>query len=163
MRLSLIAAMDCNGLIGADGDLPWHLPADLAHFKRLTVGKPIIMGRRTYESIGRPLPQRQNIVVTRSREFLAEGCTVVHRLVDAIAAAGDAGEAMVIGGASLYAEALPLASRLYLTLVEAELEGDTWFPAFDRAEWQEVSSEYRPPDEANPYGMRFLVLDRIRE
>jgi dihydrofolate reductase len=160
MRLSLIAAMDRNGLIGAGGGLPWHLPADLAHFKRLTVGKPIIMGRRTFESIGRPLPQRDNIVVTRNRDFLAEGCTVVHRLIDAIEAAGDATEAMIIGGESLYAEALPLAGRLYLTLIDAEFQGDTRFPAFERSEWREVASEERPADEANPYDMRFVILDR---
>jgi dihydrofolate reductase len=160
MRISIIAAMDRNALIGAGNGLPWHLPADLAHFKRLTLGKAIIMGRRTYETIGRPLPQRENIVVTRNSDFLAEGCTVVHSLLGAIDAARGGGEMMIIGGESLYAEALPLTARMYLTLIDAEFEGDTWFPSFDRGEWREVASEQRPPDDANPYPLRFVILDR---
>lgn len=160
MRLSLIAAMDRNRLIGAGNGLPWHLPADLAHFKRLTVGKPIVMGRRTFESIGRPLPQRENIVVSRNPDFMAEGCTVVHGLLEAIEAARGVAEVMIIGGASLYVEALPLAGRMYLTLIDAEFEGDTWFPAYDPQQWREVASESRAADDANPYALRFVTLDR---
>lgn len=160
MLLSLVAAMDRDRLIGRGGGLPWHLPADLAHFKRVTMGKPVIMGRHTYESIGRPLPGRRNIVVTRRADYAAEGCTVVTRLLAALDAAGDAPEAMIIGGASLYAEVLPLAGRMYLSLIDATFEGDTWFPVYDPSEWEEVASEQRVPDEKNPYAMRFVTLDR---
>jgi len=144
---SLVVAMARNRVIGRDNQLPWRLPADLAYFKRVTMGHPIIMGRRTYESIGRPLPGRLNIVVSRNPQFSAPGCTVVPSLAEAWRAAGDAEEVCVIGGTSIFAEALPAADRIHLTEVEAEVPGDTWFPEFDRGEWTEREVERHAPDE----------------
>ncbi len=161
MRLSLVAAMDRNRLIGADDRLPWRLPADLAHFKRLTLGKPVLMGRRTFESIGRPLPERHNIVVTRDPGFRADGCTVVHSIEAGLAAAAAASEVMVIGGASVYAQCLARAGRMYLTRIDAEFEGDTFFPAWNPSEWREVESRAFEPDERNAYPYRFEVLERL--
>lgn len=160
MRVSLVAAMDRRRLIGAAGRLPWHLPADLAHFKRLTLGKPILMGRRTFESIGRALPGRHNIVISRDPGFRAEGCTVAPSLQAGLAASGVAPEVMVIGGASIYAQALALADRMYLTLVEAELEGDVYFPAWDPREWREVDRRRFEPDGRNAYAYSFVTLER---
>jgi dihydrofolate reductase len=160
MLLSLIAAMDRNRLIGNEGRLPWHLPADLAHFKRVTLGKPVLMGRRTFESIGRPLPGRHNIVVTTVPSFRALGCTVVHSVEEGIAAAGIAGELMVIGGAAIYAQCLPRADRMYLTLVDAPFEGDVFFPAYDPGEWREVERQDFAGDERNPYRYSFVTLER---
>jgi len=161
VRVSLVAAMDRNRLIGADDRLPWRLPADLAHFKRLTLGKPVLMGRRTFESIGRPLPDRHNIVVTRDPGFRADGCTVAHSIDAGIAAAALAPEVMVIGGASVYAQCLGRAGRMYLTRIDAEFEGDTFFPAWDPAEWREVERQVFEPDERNAYPYRFEVLERV--
>ena len=146
MIRSLVVAMARNRVIGRDNQLPWRLPADLAYFKRVTMGHPIIMGRRTYESIGRPLPGRLNIVVSRNPQFRAPGCTVVPSLDDAWRAAGEADEVCVIGGTSIFAEALPAADRIHLTEVEAEVPGDTWFPEFDRGEWTEREVEHHAPD-----------------
>lgn len=159
MRISLIVAMDRNRLIGAGNRLPWHLPADLAHFKRITLGKPIVMGRRTWESIGRPLPGRHNIVVTRGQgEF--PGATRVASPEAAIAAAGEVDELMVIGGSQLYEAFLPLAERIYLTRVDAEFEGDAWFPELDPREWLEVACEPHEADERNPWPYAFCRLQR---
>lgn len=163
MLISLIAAMDRNRLIGTENRLPWHLPADLQHFKAMTMGKPIIMGRRTFESLGRPLPGRQNIVVTRDSAFLAEGCTVVHSVEQALAAASRHPEAMVIGGAALYGQLMARAQRIYLTLVDGEFEGDVFFPAFAAGEWREVEREGRKPDERNAYAYSFVVLERVKD
>ena len=149
-----------NRVIGRDNQLPWRLPADLAYFKRVTMGHPIIMGRRTYESIGRPLPGRLNIVVSRNPQFSAPGCTVVPSLAEAWRAAGDAEEVCVIGGTSIFAEALPAADRIHLTEVEAEVPGDTWFPEFDRGEWTEREVERHAPDERHAYPFRIVVLER---
>lgn len=162
MILSLIAAMDRNRLIGRDGRLPWRLPADLAHFKRLTLGKPVLMGRRTFESIGRPLPGRHNIVLSRDPRFTAEGCTVVHGLDAGLLAAGSAPELMVIGGASVYAQCLPRAERMYLTLVEAEDEGDVFFPAWVPGEWRETAREAHGSGDGNEHGFSFVTLERVR-
>jgi dihydrofolate reductase len=161
VRLSLVAALDRNRLIGADDRLPWRLPADLAHFKRITLGKPILMGRRTFESIGRPLPERHNIVVSRDPAFQAQGCTVARSIEAGLAAAGAAPEVMVIGGASIYAQCLARAGRMYLTRIDADFEGDTFFPAWDPREWREVERRAFEPDERNAYRYRFEVLDRI--
>ncbi len=161
MTISLVAAMDKNRLIGAENRLPWHLPADLQHFKVLTMGKPIIMGRRTFESIGRPLPGRHNIVVTSDSTFGAEGCTVVHSVDQALAAASRHPEAMVIGGAALYGQLLARAERMYFTLVEGKFEGDVYFPAWSTREWLEVQRQDRLPDERNPYRYSFVVLERV--
>ncbi|HLB15045.1 MAG TPA: dihydrofolate reductase [Burkholderiales bacterium] len=138
---ALVAALARNRVIGVGNRLPWRLPEDLARFKRLTMGAPVIMGRKTRESIGRPLPGRRNIVVTRARDVNWEGCIVAHSLDEALALARDAGEAFVIGGAELYAQALPRADRLYLTLIDADYAGDASFPEFDAAAWREVARE----------------------
>ena len=163
MLISLIAAMDRNRLIGAENRLPWHLPADLQHFKALTMGKPIIMGRRTFESLGRPLPGRHNIVVTRDSTYFAEGCTVVSSVDQALAAASRHSEAMVIGGAALYGQLVARAQRIYLTLVDGEFEGDVFFPALAADEWRELERESIEPDERNPYPYSFVVMERVKE
>ena len=160
MQLALIAALDRNRLIGRDNALPWHLPADLQHFKRLTLGKPVLMGRRTWESLGRPLPGRRHIVLSRDPAFRAEGATVVGSLDAALEAAGDAAEAMVIGGAAFYATMLPRARRLYLTEVDGEFDGDAWFPALDPAQWREVARECHAADAKNAHGYCFVTLER---
>lgn len=151
-----------NRVIGRDNALPWRLPAELAHFKRVTMGHPIIMGRRTYESIGRPLPGRLNIVVSRNPGFVAPGCTVVDSLEKAYEAAGDAGEVSIIGGTSLFEAALPTADCIHLTEVEAEIAGDTWFPDFDRSQWREKEIVRHPADERHAYAFRILELERER-
>jgi len=156
--LSIIAAMDRKRLIGRENQLPWHLPADLQHFKKITMGKPIIMGRKTWESLGRPLPGRTNIVITRNQGYKAEGATVVHSLDAALLAAGDAEEAMIIGGANLYKQALPDADRLYLTKVDGEFEGDAWFPELDMSMWDPVQTEAHGPDEKNRHAYQFMEL-----
>lgn len=161
MRISLVVAMSRNGLIGRDGGLPWRLPADLAHFKSVTMGHPIVMGRKTHESIGRPLPGRLNIVVTRRRGYTAHGCEVASSIDAAIEVAGDVDEIMVVGGAALYADVLPRAQRIYLTEVNADLAGDTFFPPFNREQWGEVSRESHSADDRNEFDYSFIVLDRI--
>ncbi|MCO5191341.1 MAG: dihydrofolate reductase [Anaerolineae bacterium] len=158
-KISIVAAVAANGVIGVDNRLPWRLPADMRRFRELTLGKPVIMGRRTYESIGRPLAKRTNIVLTRNLNFEADGCIVVHSAEAAIAAAGDARELMVIGAFETW---LPPTDRFYLTQIAAEFEGDTFFPDADPAEWQVVSAETFSPDATNLYPYRFVTLDRIR-
>lgn len=158
--LSLIAAMAHNSVIGLNNQLPWRLPADLKHFKAVTLGKPVIMGRKTYESIGKPLPGRANIVVTRDVSYTAEGVLIVHSLEEALAKTKDAPEAMLIGGAQLYAEALPHAQRMYLTLIDAEFPGDAFFPHYNPRDWHETAREEHAPDENNPYSYSFLILER---
>jgi len=158
--LTLVAALAKNRAIGVNGAMPWHLPSELAHFKKITMGKPILMGRRTWESIGRPLPGRQNIVLTRSAGFRAEGCNVVASLEEALAVAeGD--EVMVIGGGELYRLALPLAAKMILTLIDIEPEADTWFPQWTEDEWKEISSEIFVADETNPLNYEIVTLVRI--
>ncbi|RMG34279.1 MAG: dihydrofolate reductase [Gammaproteobacteria bacterium] len=159
-NLSLIAAVADNGVIGIHNRLPWHLPADLAHFKRLTLGKPIIMGRKTWESLPGLLPHRTHVIVTRNPDYQAEGGFVVHSLEEALDTFGDVEELMVVGGADLYAQALPLASRLYLTEVHAKPEGDSHFPPFDRAEWKEVERVEGRVDERNPIPHSFVIFQR---
>lgn len=154
--------MDRNRVIGRDNALPWKLPEELAHFKRVTMGHPVIMGRRTWESIGRPLPGRHNIVVTRNPGYEAPGCTVVGSLDAAWKAAGDAQEACVIGGTSLFEEALPVADRIHLTEVEAEVAGDTWFPEFDRSEWDAHEVTRHAADARHLHPFRILLLQRRR-
>ena len=159
-NLSIIAALSDNRVIGRDNRLPWHMPADLAHFKRLTMGKPIIMGRRTWESLPGLLPHRTHVIVARDREYAAQGGLVVHSIQQALDLVGDADEMMVVGGANLYAQTLPLASRMYLTVLHARFEGDTVFPDYDEAEWREVERESHPADERNPHAYTFLNLAR---
>lgn len=161
MRISLIVAMGENRVIGADNRMPWHLPADLKRFRQITMGKPMLMGRKTYESIGRPLPGRKNIILTSNPDYHAPGCVVVHSLEQAFQAA-DAEELMVIGGSALYRECLPVAERLYLTQIHREFAGDTFFPEFDRAAWREVAREAIEADPDSGLSYSFLVLERDR-
>ena len=163
--LSVIVAMSENRLIGRGGDLPWHLSADLKRFRRLTTGHAIIMGRKTYESIGRPLRERRSIVITRQADYRAEGVETAGSLDAALAlAAGDGSlgnsEAFVIGGAEVFREALPRAGRLYLTLVHAELEGDVYLPRFEVDEWKLGSEERHAADDRNDFDYSFLVYER---
>ncbi|MEQ6886826.1 dihydrofolate reductase [Salicola sp. Rm-C-2C1-2] len=167
MRLALMVAMARNRVIGRNNRLPWYLPEELQYFKRATMGKPIIMGRCTHESIGRPLPGRSNIVITRNAEWSREGVCVVHSFEQALEQAERQGlidgaeETVVIGGAQIYAEALPMADRLYLTEVHAEVAGDTFFPEVDLSRWEEVSREdHAGGEEANRYPYSAVVYDR---
>ncbi|MDG1944287.1 MAG: dihydrofolate reductase [Halioglobus sp.] len=165
--LALIFAVARNGVIGKDNDLPWRLPEDMRHFKAVTMGKPIVMGRKTYDSIGRPLPGRSNIVVTRNASFQAEGVSVVSSLNDAVELAeriskGDGvDEVVIMGGAEIYAAALPLSDRLYATEVHADVEGDTLLPAVDWTQWREISRKRHNARSPNPYDYSFVRFDRI--
>lgn len=159
-KLSLIAAMADNRVIGVDNRLPWRLPADLQHFKRLTMGKPMIMGRKTFESLPGLLPGRPHVVVTRNPAYQAEGAEVVHSLEAALASHPEAEELMLVGGANLYAQGLPLAARLYLTEVHVAVEGDAVFPDFDLTEWQEVAREPGVLDERNTLPHTFVCYQR---
>jgi dihydrofolate reductase len=161
VALSLIVAMAENRVIGRDNALPWRLPADLKHFRRITMGHPIIMGRKNFDSIGRPLPGRTNIVVTRSPDFSVPGCIVTHSVPDALAAANADAEPFIIGGAELYAQTLAQATRLYLTLVHAEIPGDVYFPPLDWSEWQELSRERHAADAEHAHAYSFLTLERF--
>jgi len=159
-RVTLLLARARNGVIGARGGLPWHLPEDLAFFKRTTMGHPIVMGRKTWESIGRPLPGRRSVVVTRDRGYAAAGADIVHSLDEAIARYADTDEIFVIGGAQLYAAALPRADRLLLTEIHAEFPGDTFLPAPSADEWSEVGRDSHPPGETRTIG--FDIVDYRR-
>ena len=160
MLRSLIVARARNGTIGKDNGMPWHLPADLAHFKRTTLGRPVIMGRRTWESIGRALPGRRNIVVSRTPGFHAPGAEVVASLSDAWRAVAGAEEAFVIGGAQLYEEALATADRIYLTDIAGDVPGDTFFPPLPPGAWRETVLGEQPADDRNRFALRFLLLER---
>ncbi|KPJ92133.1 MAG: hypothetical protein AMJ53_10010 [Gammaproteobacteria bacterium SG8_11] len=161
MMISLIWAMTDARVIGIKNTLPWKLPADMKWFRQNTLGKPIIMGRKTFESFGaQPLPQRHNIIVSNDANYQAQESTVVPSIEAALNAAKDADEVMIIGGASLYAQTLPLAQRLYMTIVHAEVKGDAWFPEFDLSEWQEKRRVEHPADEKNPYACSFVILER---
>jgi dihydrofolate reductase len=160
-RVSLIAAVASNGVIGSDNSLPWQLPEDLKHFKALTLGHPVIMGRKTHESIGRPLPGRRNIVISRNAAFSAKGCETAASLDAALAAcAGTTDEVFVIGGAQIYAGALAKAQRLYLTEIGAEYPGDAYFPEFDRNTWRETARELSRTESGIDFA--FAVYDRIQ-
>jgi dihydrofolate reductase len=158
--LNLIVATANNNVIGLGGKMPWHLPAELAYFKQVTMGHPIIMGRKTFESIGRVLPGRRNIVVSANSAWQHEGVEVATSVDTALAlVAGQS--AFVIGGATLYAAALPIADRVYLTSIHANVDGDTFFPPLPETEWQETSRRARPKDEKNGYDVDFIVFDRL--
>ena len=161
MTINLIVAMAKNRVIGIDNKMPWHLPADFAWFKRHTLGHPVIMGRKTFESIGKPLPGRRNLVVSRNPDWHAGGCDVFNSLDAALASTATTAQVFVIGGASLYAAALQIADRIYLTEVDVTLVGDTWFPALESTQWHELSREHRDADEKNAYAMDFTILDRV--
>jgi len=160
MIVSFIVAMDRNRVIGRNGKLPWRLSADLKHFKAVTMGKPIIMGRKTHESIGRPLPGRENVVITNDRGYQAPGCTVLHSMECVFAKFNNVDEILIMGGADLYRQLFDRAARIYLTEVHAELEGDTWFPEFDRESWAEIERQDFKADGKNEYDYSFVVLER---
>lgn len=159
-RLSIIAAMAKNRVIGINNTLPWRLPEDLKHFKALTIGHHILMGRKTFDSLGRPLPGRTSVVITRSKDLRLPGCIVANSIEDAIAACNQDNEVFIIGGAELYLQALDFADRIYLTEIQTEFEGDAWFPEFDRKLWQE--NERRPGISENGLGYEFVVYDKKR-
>ncbi|MCF2947675.1 type 3 dihydrofolate reductase [Paraglaciecola aquimarina] len=169
MKISMIAAMANNRVIGANNGMPWHLPADLKHFKRTTLGKPIIMGRKTYESIGRALPGRLNIVVTSDRNYVLDDATVVNSCEQAISVAtthfsdgeNTNAEVMIIGGGTIYLHFLPFCHRLYLTQIDLTVAGDTYFPDYQaESDWQEIESESHQSDEKNAYDYRFVTFEK---
>ena len=160
MIVALVVAMGRNRVIGRDNALPWHLPADLKHFRALTLGKPVVMGRRTHESIGRPLPERINLVISRDPDYRAEGCIVLPSLAAAYEYGRDQPELMVIGGASIYRQALPEARRIYLTEIRQDFAGDTVFPELEDANWREITRHDHEADGKNPYPYSFIVLER---
>lgn len=168
LRLSLIVAAAENGAIGKDNKMPWHLPADLQYFKKVTMGKPVVMGRKTFESIGQPLPGRTNIVITRDKSYRQEGVEVLHDLSAAEAACEDFAvfedfsEMMFIGGAEIYKQVLPEIDRIYLTQVHAEFEADTYFPELEKSKWTVVSEQRFAADDKNPYDYSFIVMERGR-
>lgn len=152
--------MDRKRVIGKNDSLPWHISADLKNFKKITMGKPIVMGRKTHESIGRPLPGRENIIITRDETFQAEGCTVLNSIDEIYEHCKDIDEVMITGGSEIYKYTLNQATRLYLTEVHTEVDGDTFFPEFNRSEWREVSREAYKADEKNDFDYSFILLER---
>ncbi len=161
----MIAALGQNRVIGKDNQMPWHLPADLQFFKKTTMGSPVIMGRKTYDSIGRPLPGRQNIILSRDKDLKIDGCVVVDSLQAALKIAADvkqAAEVFITGGAHLYDKFIHQADRLYLTLIDQHFEGDTFFPDYTQYKWKQVQKMTHQADEKNPYPYTFLILDRLR-
>ena len=160
--ISLIVAASTNHVIGLQGELPWRISDDLRRFKEVSMGLPIVMGRKTWDSIGRPLPGRQNIVITRQEDFSAAGCDVVGSVDEALAVAGDAAEVMVIGGSEVYALFLPTADRLYVTRVHAYVKGDAYFPSISEAEWRLADEEYHGADERNEHAFSFQRFERVR-
>lgn len=161
MPLAIIAALAENRVIGVNNRLPWHLSADLKHFKALTLGKPVVMGRKTYESIGKPLPERRNIIVSRNPDLRIPGCEVVGSLEQSLALFDDQQEVMLIGGAQLFAQALPLTDRLYLTLIHQAFPGDSFFPEWDSQQWQEVERVDCAAQGNNPYSFSFVTFERL--
>ncbi len=156
---SMIWAMGKDHALGCKNRMPWYLPADFAYFKKVTLGKPVIMGRKTFESIGKPLPGRKNIIITRNKTFKCEGCIIVDSIEKAKEYTVDA-EAFIIGGAEVYNAFLPLADKLYVTLIDEVFEADAYFPKIDYSQWELISSETGPKDEKNPYDYKFLVYQR---
>ena len=162
MKISMIAAMAEQRVIGLDNKMPWHLPGDLAFFKRVTLGKPVIMGRKTYQSIGRPLPGRANIVLTRDKDLQIAGVSCVQTVQQAMELVQDAEEVMVIGGAAIYQQFMQQTTRLYLTFIDLKVTGDTRFPDYQAiADWQEIEREAHLADEKNAYNYQFVTLQRI--
>ena len=161
MIVTLIAAIDKNQLIGRNNELPWHLPADLAHFKTVTIGKLIVMGRRTFNSIGKPLPRRRNVVITQKKDLLTAGCDVFSSLDDALSALKNESEVMIVGGACLFKEALSKADKMILTIIDYAFKGNVYFPKWDHKEWKIISQTKHAPNEKNPYPFQFLKLSRL--
>jgi len=160
MLISAIFAMSENRVIGKNNQLPWHLPADLKHFKKITLGKPILMGRKTYESIGRPLPGRCNVIITKDIDYQAPGCVVVNSIEQALATTKESDEIFVMGGALLYQAMLPLIQRLYMTIIHQPFDGDTFFPLLNQDDWQEIERVDYTKDSENPHPYSFFILDR---
>ena len=154
--ISLVAAMAKNRVIGKDNKMPWHLPADLKHFKSVTMSKPIVMGRKTFESIGRPLPGRENIIISRNRDYVVDGCIVVHSIDDALTLLVDYEEIMIIGGGFLYSQIIAQADKLYLTFIDLEIDGDTQFPEFEHLNLTETSRVKHSKDDKNSYDYQFV-------
>ena len=162
--ISFVVAMDNNKVIGINNHLPWHIPADLKFFKKVTMGHPIVMGRKTYESIGKPLPGRENIIVTRNQNYSQEGCTVIHTIDELLKLSEEKKEEIcVIGGAEIFKATFPYADRLYITKINDEFEGDTFFPDFKEVDWKIISQEKGPKDEKNPYDYSFNIYERNRD
>jgi len=161
-RIAFVVARDRHGVIGKEGRLPWRLPDDMRHVRDLTVGKPLIMGRRTFDSIGRPLPNRVSIVLTRDPTFRCDGCLVARTTDEALALAGYVPEVIVFGGAGVFRDFLPRADRIYLTEVDTEVVGDTFFPPLDPKEWREVERQPHPADARHPFAFTFVLLERAR-
>jgi len=159
MLLSIIVAMDNNKLIGKNNQLPWRLPADLAFFKKITSNNTVIMGKKTYDSIGKPLPNRRNIIITRNKNLKIDNCEIFNSIDQAINATKKE-KVFIIGGANIWQQTLDKVSRLYITQIEAEFEGDTYFPKYDENNWQEINSESHLPDEKNPYKYHFKTFDK---
>jgi dihydrofolate reductase len=168
--VSIIVAMSRNRVIGKDNKLIWHLPADLKHFKNTTMGRPVIMGRKTFESVGKPLPGRTNIVISRNKNYNAPGCLMAGSVEEALrllttepanVAAFDTAEVFIAGGGEIYRQAIQLAGRMYITVIDHDFEGDTFFPEFSGEEWKLTGEEYRPADEKNSYPMLFRIYDRV--
>jgi len=157
--VSIIVAMAKNRVIGKDNDMPWHLPADLQHFRKVTTGKPIIMGRKTYESIGRPLPKRHNIIISRNSDYKVDGCDVVGSLEEAVAIAGEVEELFIIGGGFLYNQTIDEVDKLYLTFIDLDVEGDTLFPNYEHLSTTKVFSEHHQKDEKNPHDYEFTIFN----
>lgn len=160
MLISAVVALSENRAIGKNNQLLWHLPADLAHFKQITTGKPIVMGRKTYQSIGRPLPNRSNVILTQDKQFKAEGCIIVHSIEAALTVSTGQDEMCIIGGAEIYRQFMPWIERIYLTKVHHVFPADTFFPELNADEWKETESISHPPDEKNKYSYSFSTLKR---
>lgn len=161
--ISLLYAMDKNRLIGRNNQLPWHLPQDLAYFKRVTMDHKIVMGRKTFDSIGKPLPGRENIIITRDKNYLCDGCKVLHSIDELLelSSSHKDEEIFVIGGAEIFKEILPFSDRLYITYIHHEFEGDTFFPPTNESEWKMISKEPGIKNEKNPYDYEFVVYEKI--
>ena len=162
MKLTIILGMDENGGIGYQNQMPWHLPADLKHFKSLTMGKPILMGRRTYISIGRPLPGRRNVVITRNRNFVSPDLEIYHSPEEALTALADQPEVMLIGGADLIKQLMPKADRMYLTRIHSSFKVDIYCPEWSKHEWKLIAAEKHTADEKNLYAYTFFIYERLR-
>ena len=162
MKISLIVAMTPDRVIGINNTLPWHLPAELQNFRKLTMGHPIIMGRKTYDSINRPLPGRQNIVITTNRDYKKEGVDIVYSVEEALAQCQNTDEAFIIGGAKIFEETIQKADRMYLTWVHANVKGDVFFPEINFNEWKEIEKTSRPADEKNLYAYDVVIYDNLR-